>query len=198
MTCNANASDPNPWGEIVCCDWSFGDGCTDSGDPAAHTYADDGTYTVCATVTDDQGGQATCCTRAVVTYPCECDVAIDRTHCKMPAAGHIGQCKRGQIGTRNMSLTESCDVVLRVSDNSGVVVFETTRTLAPGRRLRVRFDHCYTADEVGKNLWTWEAWPVECGERTPWDNVHLCEVNVQPGARRSIVNRPPVSRLWSH
>ena len=101
----------------------------------------------------------------------------------MPAAGHIGQCKTGQIGARNRSFTEPCDVVLRVTDNAGNVVFETVQTIGPGRRLRVRFEHSYTADEVGRNLWAWEVSPVECNELTPWNNVHWRRVNVQPGVR---------------
>jgi len=71
-------------------------------------------------------------------------------------------------------------VVLRVTDNARDVVFETTRTIGPGRRIRVRFDHCYTADEVGGNLWTWEVWPVDCGEQTPWNNVRQRKVIVHP------------------
>jgi Tol biopolymer transport system component len=180
ITFNANAYDPNPWGEIVSCDWDFGDGGGSMLDPAVHTYACAGDYAVCVTVTDDQGGQTTCCTQLHVAAACDCDVAIDRTHCQMPAAGHVGQCKTGQIGARNRSLTESCDVVLRVADNAGNVVFETMQTIAPGRRLRVRFDHCYTADETGRRLWTWEVWPMGCRELTPWDNVHQRRVNVHP------------------
>lgn len=114
----------------------------------------------------------------------------------MPAGGHIGQCKTGQIGARNRLLTESCDVVLRVTDNARDVVFETTRTIGPGRRLRVRFEHCYTADEIGRNLWTWEVSPAECYELTPWNNVHLRSVNVQPGVRSATVNWSPLRRLW--
>ncbi len=36
--------------------WDFGDGATGSGSSTSHTWADDGTYTVTATVTDDDGG----------------------------------------------------------------------------------------------------------------------------------------------
>jgi len=196
VTFDANAYDPNPWGVIVSHEWDFGDGSIGSGDPAAHVYGEAGTYTVCVVVTDDEGEQATCCTQVTVTLPCECDVEIDRIHCKMPAAGHIGQCKRGQIGARNMSYTEPCDVVLRVTDNAGAVIFETTRTIGPGRRIRVRFEHCYTADEIGRNLWTWEVWPADCYELTPWNNVHLRSVNVQPGVRSSTTNWLPLWRLW--
>ena len=98
----------------------------------------------------------------------------------MPAAGHLGQCKTGQIGARNNSFTESCTALMRVVDNAGNTVFETVQTIGPGRRIRVRFQHCYTADEIGRNLWTWEVWPVECDEHTPWNNVHQRKVNVHP------------------
>ena len=98
----------------------------------------------------------------------------------MPAAGHVGQCKTGQIGARNLSYTEPCDALLRVTDNAGSIVFETTRTIDPGCGLRIRFHHCYTADEVGKNRWTWEVWPVHCAEQTPRDNVYRRKVNIHP------------------
>ena len=80
-------------------------------------------------------------------------------------------------------MTEACDVVLRVTDNMGNVVFEDTATIGPGRRMRVRFNHCATADEIGKWPWTFEAWPAECNEDTPWNNVHLRRVIVRPGVR---------------
>jgi hypothetical protein len=60
------------------------------------------------------------------------------------------------------------------------VVLETVETIGPARSLRLRFDHCYTADEVGSNPWTWEVWPADCGERTPWNNVLRRRVIVHP------------------
>ena len=160
--------------------WDFGDGGTATGDPATHAYADTGTYTVCLSVTDDQGEPTTCCTLVAVRPPCEYAVAIDKTHCKIPAAGHVGQCKTGQIGARNESATESCTVVMRVINRVGDVVFETLETIGPAGRIRVRFEHCFTADEVGKSLWMWEVWPVDCAERTPWNNAHHRRVIVHP------------------
>jgi hypothetical protein len=190
----SNAYDPNPWGEIAY-EWDFGDGGMGTGNPASHTYTVPGTYSVCVTLTDDQDGQTTCCMELPV-LECVCDVVIDRTHCKMPAAGHIGQCKMGQIGARNLSPTESCEVVMRVSDNAGDVVFEGIETIAPGTRVRLRFGHCYTALEVGRNLWTWEVWPVECGELTPWNNVGLRKVNVQPGVRSGGLHSWSLGSVW--
>lgn len=169
-----------PDGAITSVTWDFGDGATASGDPAEHQYTTPGTYAVTVIACGDNDLCVTCAAEVTVTLPCNRDVAIDRTHCKMPAAGQVGQCKTGQIGARNMSYTESCDVVMRVIDNAGNVVFETTRTIGPGRRIRVRFQHCYTSDEVGRNVWTWEVWPVNCNEQTAWDNVYLRKVNVCP------------------
>jgi len=160
--------------------WDFGDGSSASGNPASHAYADIGTYTVCLSVSDDQGEQTTCCTLVAVRPPCECSVAIDRTHCKIPAAGHVGQCRTGQIGARNESATESCTVVMRLTNRVGNVVFETVETIEPAGRIRVRFSHCFTPDEVGKSLWMWEVWPVDCGERTPWNNAHHRRVILHP------------------
>ena len=99
----------------------------------------------------------------------------------MPAAGHVGQCKTGQIGAENRSLTEPCAVVMRVTGNAGHVVFESDPVvIGPGRKIRLTFQHCYTADEVGRNRWRWEVWPVDCAEQTPRDNVYLRKVNVHP------------------
>jgi PKD repeat protein len=181
VTLESNAWDPNPWGVIVSYEWDFGDGGTASGNPVTHTFAEAICYTVCVTVTDDQGGVTECCEQVCVRPLCDCDVAIDRTHCKMPAAGHVGQCKRGQIGARNLSATEPCDVILRVTDNAGNVVFESdVVTIEAGRRIRLRFDHCYTADEIGRNMWKWEVYPAQCNELTPWNNEYLRKVIVHP------------------
>jgi PKD repeat protein len=48
-------TDPNT-GDTHTIEWDFGDGCTTSGTlTPTHTYADDGTYTVTLTITDDLG-----------------------------------------------------------------------------------------------------------------------------------------------
>ncbi|WP_130011476.1 PKD domain-containing protein [Serinicoccus sediminis] len=46
-------------GEIVGYAWDYGDGETGEGVTTTHTYAEDGTYEVTLTVTDDRGGEAT-------------------------------------------------------------------------------------------------------------------------------------------
>jgi len=45
----------DPDGTIVSWDWDFGDGNTSSGETTDHHYAENGTYTVTLTVTDDYG-----------------------------------------------------------------------------------------------------------------------------------------------
>lgn len=49
--------------------WTFGDGASATGATAAHTYGDDGDYTVSLTVTDDDGGTDTSSQSVNVTAP---------------------------------------------------------------------------------------------------------------------------------
>lgn len=46
-------------GQIVSFDWGFGDGGAAAGEDVSHRFADDGSYSVVLTVTDDRGGQDT-------------------------------------------------------------------------------------------------------------------------------------------
>jgi len=63
------------------------------------------------------------------------------------------------------------------------VVSDDVRSIGPGQRIIVRFRHCFTEDEIGKDRWTWEVWPAECNEETPWNNVYHRRVIVRPGVR---------------
>ncbi|PSQ41911.1 hypothetical protein BRD17_09925 [Halobacteriales archaeon SW_7_68_16] len=53
-------------GSIASYDWTLGDGATASGETASHSYADDGTYTIELTVTDDDGATDTASTEVTV------------------------------------------------------------------------------------------------------------------------------------
>ena len=56
LTCDFDGSgSSDPDGTIVSYDWDFGDETTGSGVTVSHTYAEEGTYTVVLTVTDDDG-----------------------------------------------------------------------------------------------------------------------------------------------
>jgi PKD repeat protein len=60
LTCSFNASgSSDPDGTIASYAWSFGDGTTNSGATANHTYAAGGSYTVTLTVTDNAAATST-------------------------------------------------------------------------------------------------------------------------------------------
>lgn len=62
-----SASGDDADGFIVDWDWTFGDGVTGSGPDLMHAYADDGVYSACVVVTDDDGASATACSDVTVT-----------------------------------------------------------------------------------------------------------------------------------
>jgi PKD repeat protein len=183
VTFNANASDPNPWSVIASYEWDFGDGETGSGDPATHTYADDGTYTVCVTVTDDQGAQAICCAAVTVSNraPTCCyghspeNVRVDRTvvfdgTCSTDPDGSIvsydwtfgdGGTASGDTVTHVYLAEGSYECCLKVTDDDGA------------------FTTCCTVIEVGPppneicvtldgNRWHMMSLPCQAVNPDPW------------------------------
>jgi hypothetical protein len=175
-TLHANAS---AGGGMTACQWDFGDGAQAGGCELTHVYSSPGQYLACVTVTNDAGVSHTCCTTVAVT--CGCDVGLVPFWCRMPR-GKVGQRRPGHIAARNRG-SQPCEVVLRVRNGAGSVVFETTRTLAPLRWTRVGFVHTFTPEDAGSNRWTWEVWPVACDERTPGDNVLEQRVRVTGAPR---------------
>ncbi len=59
----------DPDGSIVKYEWNFGDGTTDTGETANHTYSAAGTFTVKLTVTDNKGLKSTTQTDVTVETP---------------------------------------------------------------------------------------------------------------------------------
>ncbi|MEW6755529.1 MAG: PKD domain-containing protein [Candidatus Latescibacterota bacterium] len=84
-------------GEIVAYAWDFGDGTTDAGLGATHTFADRGTYTVTLTVTDDDG--ATAQATAQVEVPARVvRVAASSADSGYGAAAVVADGVRGALG----------------------------------------------------------------------------------------------------
>jgi PKD repeat protein len=69
-------------GDTLTYDWTFGDTGTGSGEFPSHTYADDGTYNVCLTVTDDASPTASdteCTTATIANVAPTANVGPDQT-----------------------------------------------------------------------------------------------------------------------
>jgi len=84
ITADASASTDD--GSITAYAWDFGDGGTDTGPVAAHTYAAPGTYTVTATVTDDLG-QTDTATAHVQAYAPPMNATPTSAFTRSPASG---------------------------------------------------------------------------------------------------------------
>lgn len=69
FTCSFNSTSTDFDGTINSTSWSFGDGATDTGASASHTYASGGNYTVVLTVTDDDGATGTASQSVRVNNP---------------------------------------------------------------------------------------------------------------------------------
>jgi len=86
VTFTANATDPD--GVIASVSWSFGDGTSAAGESVAHTFPDDGTYTVTMTVLDDDQGM-TSCSQAVEIGNAAPVAAFEMSHASARVGGAI-------------------------------------------------------------------------------------------------------------
>jgi large repetitive protein len=69
VSVDASALSSDPDGTVADYAWSFGDGGTDSGGTAVHTYAAAGTYDITLTVTDDDGASTSAAKSVTVQAP---------------------------------------------------------------------------------------------------------------------------------
>ena len=80
LVCDVDGtSSSDPDGTIVAWDWDFGDGATDTGATAQHTYALAGSYVITLDVTDDHGNHDI--TTVPVTVPNQAPIAVSNITC---------------------------------------------------------------------------------------------------------------------
>lgn len=144
VSVDASAS-RDPDGTIASYAWTFGDGATDSGATARHTYTGVGTATITLTVTDDEGATAQSTRQVTTTAPAP-NVAPVASFKAVPASGTApltvaldasassdsdgqivsyewdfgeGPKPAGPVMTQTLTAPGSYTVVLTITDNRG-------------------------------------------------------------------------------
>ena len=111
--------------------WDFGDGNTSTMQNPMHTYAADGVYTVCLTVTDACGNDSTCSSVSVVTISAAEGLGFTMSVFPNPAQDLLNV---------NLELAQSEDVTLRVFDLRGALLQESHYDMLSQGRLEVATD----------------------------------------------------------
>lgn len=110
----------------LACDfaWDFGDETTGSGAAPTHNYAEEGTYTVCVTVTNDSGEEATMCED--VTVSCDLLVEVDEatpTSIELEVENAVGDVtyswSNGQNTNPITGLQQNTEYTVTVTDEAG-------------------------------------------------------------------------------
>ncbi|MGB0653011.1 MAG: PKD domain-containing protein [Thermoplasmatota archaeon] len=128
-------------GTVMAWSWDFGDGATSTAQSPVHTFGDDGDYTVCLTVTDDDGAEDTLCELLTVLNappvadflaslnPVDTNVQVDFTDLSSDSDGSItdwawdfGDGATSSLREPSHTFTDDGDheVCLTVTDNDGV------------------------------------------------------------------------------
>jgi PKD repeat protein len=139
MACTATSTDPD--GFIVDARVDFGDGATAGGPTAFHTYSSPGTYTVKATVTDNQGVSSMTSTQVTIGSP-----PPPTSSCAAPSSAGVNICSPLNGSTvdspfiisaagKNTNGTRGMDVWLdgaKLKWWAGVTTVEMQASAAPG------------------------------------------------------------------
>ncbi len=117
LSCTVDgAASSDPDGTVASYAWSFGDGGTDDGVSATHTYTTAGPKTITLVVTDDQGTSSAPATRPVTTTgppPTELDdIAF-----------------RGAASSTSTSANQRVTIPTAVQTGDGLLLFATTNSL---------------------------------------------------------------------